>query len=251
MRAWPPPTAADRPPGPVRIALYGDSIAVEAEGAFALMLTASGRAELRTRVAGGTAICDFFDTMRADLVEFRPDAVVMEFSGNALTGCVHHEPFTTAEYYRRYRADADAVMALYEPAGIPVYWVGPPLPRPRAGVADDWGLLNVMYSRIPDQHAGAAYVDAGQAVLRDGAYTDYLPCLFYEPCEGSPDPATGEPANRVRGPDGVHFCPVHVEPTEGADAGCPVWSSGAWRFGLAMAEPLVRDFALDGPPVAG
>ena len=49
---------------------------------------ASAGADVKTRTFGGTAICDFLEQMRADASELEPDAVVIEFSGNALTPCV-------------------------------------------------------------------------------------------------------------------------------------------------------------------
>jgi hypothetical protein len=201
---------------------------------------------VRLQTYGGTAICDFFATMAADVDEFAPDVVVMEFSGNAITGCVNHEPFTPTAWYDRYHADADAVMALYERHGIPVYWVSAPISRSAADRGDpNWAILNEMYADMPDHHSTARFVDAGAAVMRDGAYTDVLPCRDDEPCADVPDPVTGLPANPVRSPDGTHFCPVTAADANGSVGGCPVWSSGAWRFGLAMAEPIVRDFELE------
>ncbi len=244
----PPTTTVSSTPRhpPVRIVLYGDSLAVEAQSAFEMAVTGNGRAEVRLRTFVGTAICDHFEAMRIDLREFHPDAVVMEFSGNALTPCVNHEPLTSTDVCRRYHSDADAVMAIYEPLGVPVYWVGTPISRNAAESGDpNWALLNQMYSELPRRYAGAFYVNAGQAVMRDGKYTDELPCLSYEPCQGIPDAVTGEPSNRVRSPDGMHFCPVRADAGDGSTSTCPVWSSGAWRFGLAMAEPIVRDFRLD------
>ena len=46
-----------------------------------------------------------------------------------------------------------------------------------------------------------SFVPAGSAVLADGKFTDYLPCLPNEPACG-PDGR-----NQVRAPDGLHFCP--------------------------------------------
>jgi hypothetical protein len=68
-----------------------------------------------------------------------------------------------------------------------------------------------------------SYVDAGRFVeTPDGRYTDRLPCTELD-TDCAPDGTTV-----VRG-DGVHFCPV-------VDAvPCPVWSSGAVRFGLGIA----------------
>jgi hypothetical protein len=230
--------------GPVRVVLYGDSLAVEAQEAFRLAVSGDGRAEVLVRIFGGTAICDFFETMRADLAAVAPDVVVMEFSGNSVTPCVNHEPISGELFDQRYAADAASVMELYQPLGIPVYWIGTPVPRdPTPAPTVDRARLRTMYSELPDRYPGAHYVDAAQSVLREGAYTEALPCLFFEPCESFADPVTGEPANRVRSPDGIHFCPVALT-GDAAGGGCPVWSSGAWRFGQAMAEPVVRDFDL-------
>ena len=68
-----------------------------------------------------------------------------------------------------------------------------------------------------------SYVDAGRFVeTPDGQYTDRLPCSEFD-TDCAPDGTTV-----VRG-DGVHFCPiVDVAP-------CPVWSSGAFRFGSGIA----------------
>ena len=81
------------------------------------------------------------------------------------------------------------------------------------------------------------YVDAGQAVLDGGRFTATLPCL---PSEG---PAEGCVDGRipVRALDGLHLCPVRT--SQGSDR-CPVYSSGAARFGLAMAQPIRYDLGL-------
>lgn len=85
------------------------------------------------------------------------------------------------------------------------------------------------------------YVDAGAAVLDHGRWTDALPCLPDEPCSGIAGAvATDGPVNVVRAPDGNHFCPVAHDAVDGVVATCPVWSSGAYRYGTAMAEPVVE-----------
>ena len=77
-------------------------------------------------------------------------------------------------------------------------------------------------------------------MLRDGRWTETLPCLPTEPCTGGRD-ASGTPVNVVRAPDGAHFCPGAPAAVRGVTAACPVWSSGAWRFGNAMAAPVVAE----------
>jgi hypothetical protein len=68
-----------------------------------------------------------------------------------------------------------------------------------------------------------SYVDAGRFVeTPDGRYADRLACTDLD------TDCAGDGTTVVRG-DGVHFCPV-------VDAvPCPVWSSGAVRFGLGIA----------------
>lgn len=80
-------------------------------------------------------------------------------------------------------------------------------------------------------------------MLDGGRYAHTLPCLPGERCTGRD--ADGRPVAVVRSPHGVHFCPVHT----GRGGPCPVYSSGAVRFGRAMAAPVVRDYASD--PAAG
>src|SRR5262245_46354365 len=67
------------------VVLYGDSLAWEAKDYFVAGFAQRPGVEVITRTFGGTAICDWLDTMRADAVELAPGAVVVEFSGNALT----------------------------------------------------------------------------------------------------------------------------------------------------------------------
>jgi hypothetical protein len=39
----------------------------------------------------------------------------------------------------------------------------------------------------------------------------------------------------------LHFCPARTGP---GDDRCPVYSGGAVRFGIAMAQPIRRDLGL-------
>ena len=79
------------------------------------------------------------------------------------------------------------------------------------------------------------YVDAGRAVEGSGeTFTWTLPCLPIELCTG---PAVaGRRTNVVRSPDGVHFCLVGIDNAPG----CGEYSSGAFRFALAMATPVIK-----------
>ena len=63
-----------------------------------------------------------------------------------------------------------------------------------------------------------------------------------EPCpEASAD--SGAAGNSVRDPDGLHFCPASAEAHRGVTGDCPVWSSGAFRYGTALARPALDSLA--------
>jgi hypothetical protein len=224
-----------------RVILYGDSLAFEARDAFALALQRGDDIEVVDRTFGGTAICDRLDRMRQDLHDLQPVAVVLEFAGNNVTRCMQGPdgPLTGTELAQKYRGDARAATAIFAGAGVRVYWMGaPPIATAQSG---DFELVRHVYESEPGGEAPATppfgtveYVDAGRAVVEGDRFTATLACL---PSEGV---AEGCVDGRipVRALDGVHFCPVRTGP--GTDH-CPVYSSGAVRFGLAMAGPLRRD----------
>src|SRR5262245_24356111 len=68
QRALPPlqlvePAPSPRPVTAETVVLYGDSLAREAEEFFRNRLDQAGVANVQTRTFGGTAICDWFDSM--------------------------------------------------------------------------------------------------------------------------------------------------------------------------------------------
>ena len=233
------------PATPLQISLYGDSLAFQAQDSFKEALTQAGSVSVQTFTFGGTAICDWFTQMRTDAEIRRPEAVVVEFSGNTFTPCMRDgagQPLAGASKLNKYRADAQEVIHIFSAVGARIYFVGAPISRAAAEAhSADWNQLNSLYATIPDQRPDVTYVDAGQAVEDHGAYTDTLACLADEPCTGGID-ALGRRVDVVRAPDGVHFCPNASGAVLGVTADCPVWSSGAYRYGRAMAAPVVADF---------
>jgi len=123
---------------------------------------------------------------------------------------------------------------LVETAGVRVVLASTPpgrnTPATRAGLSEV-GLL-FRDAAIRDH---LFFIAAGSAVLAKDRYADYLPCLPSEHACG----AFG--VEQVRSPDGLHFCPrprvVHWSPE------CPVYSSGAYRFGTALGEGVARAMA--------
>jgi hypothetical protein len=187
--------------------------------------------------------------MAEDAATLAPGAVVVEFSGNNMTACMQDAegtPLTGEAYVEHYAADAEAVIATFVPNGTQVIFAGAPISRSAAEHGDfNGGRLNAVYEQMSRIHDGVRYADAGAAVLDAGRWTATLPCLPLEPCTGGVDSA-GRAVNVVRAPDGGHFCPASKDAVRGVTGACPVWSSGAFRYGSALALPVIE--SLDASP---
>ena len=208
----------------LRIALYGDSLSREAEDTFGYVAAGSG-AVVDDFTMGGTAICDFLPTMTSEASAFRPQVVLVQFSGNSRTACMTGYPVGTPEYFAKYRSDAEAAIAIFEGVGAHVYLVGAP-PTSTAAGRRNLTRINAIYVSLASADPRVNYVDAGKAVTLDGAFAWTLPCLSFEPCRT-------DGTNIVRAPDGVHFCPTGYG-SGGADGACSVYSSGATRYAFAL-----------------
>ncbi len=234
--------AVPAPVGPLTrpvVVLYGDSLAWEARHSFTGAFADLPHVDVYTRTFGGTAICDWFDQMADDATAMAPGMVVVEFSGNSLTPCMHGTdgvPASGPAIAEHYAADAAKVIATFAPVGTHVVFAGAPVFDPTSATG---GEINDLYRNLAAVHDGVSYADAGAAVLDGDSYTITLPCLSSEPCEGGYN-ADGLPVNVVRAPDGVHFCPVSGEAVAGITDDCPVWSSGAHRYGRALAQPAIE-----------
>jgi hypothetical protein len=233
------------------VVFYGDSLGWESESQLRDALLGAGVADVRTRTFGGTAICDWFDEMRKDAAELRPTVVVVEFSGNALTPCMTGPDGVSLgasrdAYFEKYAHDIAEVLAIFSGSSSRVVFVGAPLSRRvEESHEADANHLNRMYEGFALLTPNVTYVDAGAAVLREGHFTETLPCLPSEPCLGGTD-ADGVPVNVVRAPDGGHFCPGAPEARQGVTQTCPVWSSGAYRFAHAIADGVLVNLAWSG-----
>jgi len=224
------------------VALYGDSLAWEARHVFEQAFADHPDVQVVTRTFGGTAICDWLDEMAADAETLAPGLVVIEFVGNNYTPCMQDlagEPLIGAALTDRYAADAEAAIAMFTPADTQVVLAGAPISQPATASLDlHRAPLNAVYEDMGQRLDGVHYVDAGSTLLDDGEWTATLPCLPLEPCvDGT---AESGAVNVVRAPDGLHFCPAGADAPRGVTGDCPVWSSGAFRYGAALAQPVLE-----------
>lgn len=221
------------------IALFGDSLAWEAEPYFRSLIQATGNTALTSNTFGGIAICDTLDEMRTMAKKKTFGAVQIEFSGNSLTPCMSGYPHGTQAWLDKYRADAITAVGIFAPLGTRVFLIGSPVSLSQwNSQSPDATSINDVYAQIAaSDPTHVTYVDAGAAVLSAyGGFTRTRTCLIAEPCTG---PAVdGIHSNVVRSPDGKHFCPEEVGDSKGVVGGCLVYSSGAYRYANAMVEAL-------------
>ncbi len=233
------PTAERRPIEPTQpqplsnlvAILYGDSLSWESRDHFSAALSGQPELAVYERTFGGTAICDWFDEMNHDLASLQPGVVVVQFSGNAFGSCMRTAsgPVRGDALIAKYAADANAVVSLFEGTGTQVVFASSPIDRdesPRIG------RINNVYRDLAADRPQVEFVDTAASVLKHGRFTATLPCLHGEPCSPS-----GQ--NVVRSPDGLHFCPVLYQAELGVTTPCPVRASGAFRFGNALAQPVL------------
>jgi hypothetical protein len=223
--------------GPLAVVLFGDSLAAQAAPYFDRLIDAGG-ATASNYVYGGTAVCDWLAGMR-QVAGTHPQAAVLEFSGNTLTTCMAGCPPESSSAVARYCSDLETAIGIFLAIGTHVFLIGTPISYAQ-WIAHDphWGDLNRAVAALAARHPRTVtFVNAGSAVEGPhGAFTWTLPCLASEPCTGPI--VAGIRSNVVRAPDGAHLC----APAVGSALGCSGYGSGAFRFALAMAEPVLHTF---------
>jgi hypothetical protein len=242
------PTTARTTPAPVathypsQVALFGDSLAWEAQPYWTGLVHEDKEAALTYDTFGGTATCDWFRRMREVESEYHPKAVELEFSGNNLTACMKGYGLYTTAYYDKYRSDTLTAIGIFAHGDTHVYLIGAPITKKQESVPN-WQMLNGVYAALAKADPSrVTYVNAGQAVEGpDGTFAETLPCVPGQPCTGPT--VDGTPSDIVRSPDGTHFCPSERGDVHGVIGGCPVYSSGAYRFAQAMVAPLATPAA--------
>jgi hypothetical protein len=230
---------------PVRVGLFGDSLAVQAEPYFNLLIQAGGKATVSDFTYGGTATCDWLPAMRRFARTDHPQAVVLEFIGNTFSPCMLGCAAGSRTAVHLYCSAMTQAIQSFLAAGTHVYLAGTPITRTQWTTHDrSWDALNKAFAGFAAQHPGrVTYVAAGSAVEgRHHSFVSTLPCLSFEACTGPT--IAGVRTDVVRSPDGIHFCPFQNANARGQVGRCSGYSSGAFRFATAMAGPVIRDLHL-------
>ena len=227
-------TVTPAPPVPAHLTvdLFGDSLGYQAAPYLDLFFAEAGNYTVSNNTFGGTATCDWLGRM-ATAAAVHPDAAILVFSGNAFTPCMHGVVPRSPEFYGLYTADTEQAIGIFSAVGAHVFLVGTPIAESSAA---GWDRLDDIYRLLARANpTTVTYVDAASAVESPGGgFTWQLPCLSIEPSCG----ANG--TNIVRAPDGTHFCPDGRPATVGVTGPCDEYSSGAFRFALAILSAVAH-----------
>jgi hypothetical protein len=219
---------------PARVAFFSDSLGYEARDFVSQELDRRFGTEVSFVYVGGpgAALCDYRDTIVAAIERRTFDVIAMEFSGNGFTECakgpgggfLEHEALLS-----RYRFDAEAVASAADHEPVVLIWVGAPSPwivGPDTDVRN--AMIESVYRPLADKHRNtisyahlAVYSEMGMPVRSKSCLAEDETCT--------------DGYVVVRSPDGVHFCPA---PESNPSKPCPVWSSGAYRYGAAIAASI-------------
>lgn len=230
--AVPSVSAAPAAPKPLRIAVFGDSLSVEARDYVTFIAGQTG-VRVDFNVFGGTAPCDWYAAMRTAKASGRYNAVVTAWAGNQNTACSKGD--TLVMYDQMLKVQKQI-------------WGRTPLtvmmaPSPVVGAASETQVNTVRAVIAWTGNAlGFKVYDPQSAFLNGGGVSSgTAPCVADEPCANIPDPLTGAPSNIVRQSDGLHFCPAPYEnvptgsgPSEGSTPLCNGFSPGAFRYAGAI-----------------
>lgn len=212
-----------------RVVLVGDSLAHEAYASVRFFVAPR---RVVPKFWGGTAPCDW---LKVNLEANRSSVVVISFTGNSQTPCMSDGAgghLRGAALIDRYRSDLTELVKRARASGARVLLVGQPHRDASFAAEAEVDGINAISRELAVERF-VSFVDAGAAVELDGRYTPRLPCAPFDPmCD--PDGTVV-----VRG-DGVHFCPI-----ESPSGACPMWSSGAVRFALAISAAARRPAAFE------
>lgn len=248
------PAPAPATPAPAAVAsapvigIYGDSIAFQS-----IPWSDAAIHDRGLRVRGlrfpGLAACDVVPSVLADLSApraHRPRVVVVSSVGNSVTECMRTEAgglaeVNSPEYLTAYDDALRAIAEATAVAGVPMLFTWGPSSSPFGETWDGSGHIALIAAALADEHPHLRVVDVGASVMgADGDYGVYLPCLADETADdGCVD---GEIRVRVSEADGHFHCRESETAPSGWPRPCPVYSSGARRYGEALAAAALFEW---------
>jgi hypothetical protein len=205
--------------------VYGDSLAVQSDGALRTWMLSNEAVTYRTK--SGTALCEWVNQARSDRV-LAPRWIIVAFTGNTGGGTCAGDAFVrngapgAVENYRKALRDVRAAF----PVSTKIYLVGSPAMKAQelcaqGNVFSCWfpfngsPKLNDMYQAEARSLQNVEYVPDGAAELSRPSGAFWVgPCLPGE-CHG---------VITLRTPDGIHLT-----------------SAGSFRYALGMTAGLRRD----------
>jgi len=205
------------PEKPTEVIYLGDSLAQETSQILSYLVYPK---KLVPKFFGGTAPCDWLDD---DLEVGRNSVVVIQFTGNSITPCMKSgESYLNDQaLVEKYDHDIGVLIRKIRADGGRIVLVGQPYRAPSYNADEEVAGINKVYQRYAKNLPYVSFIDAGASVELNGEYSRSLSCNQFDiDCKGG--------KTVVRG-DGAHFCPVAGKNP------CPVYSSGAFRYGMAIA----------------
>jgi peptidoglycan/LPS O-acetylase OafA/YrhL/lysophospholipase L1-like esterase len=217
--------------------LYGDTLMQESASIVDAELSGGAGWVVVNSAAPAISVCDMVAKLRADLIDYHPDVVLIETHGGSLTPCMRSEGHQIArddpEFLRRHGDALDDFFRLATDADAIVVFVDTPAD---GTVEAERGQreLAALAREVGAAYPGVRFADGPRLALGGDTWVATMPCLEAE--RALDDCVDGQ--IRVRGPDRVSLCPSGYDTIQDALIGCRRYSSGALRYGRAIAQVL-------------
>ena len=223
--------AGCRPPGP-RVAIFGDSLTIEAKGSGDWANILTGYAVDWSGTKYMTSPCN--GIAAAKKLTYVPDVVVINYAGNSGSfqdNCMKGEKGQALA--DRYRTDVQTLIDRFRNGTTKVVIVGAPARKPT--LADSNLVFTTLQALAADPANQVAFFDGGRLLTPDrSAPTRAAACL--SPRETGPTCGTSKDPkkNYIRDAQLEHLCP-----TGGTIGGtCGTYSSGAVRLALNLRDGI-------------
>jgi hypothetical protein len=228
----PAPPTTEPDDGRPTVTLFADSLGFESAQVVTNQLGPGVRFDSSS--LPGVALCDLIGALERS-PEKTPDLALVQFSGNNITECMRGpdgQPLDGAAAVDKYAADIETVIEMLRARGSQVVLASSPRTS-LTGRAEEINTITA-WTAIDWQARGepVTYTDTAATLLNpDRSFAGRMPCLPEE----TPERGCGPDGTiAVRSDDGTHFCPQLT----GGLTLCPVWSSGAYRFGLSLTAAI-------------